>query len=165
MNLDEIKGCIDEINITDLNKLKDIILHRKNIIIIGNGGSNAISSHISQDYTKSLGKRAISFSDSSRLTCYINDYGMENAYVKFIEHFVDKDSLVILISSSGNSPNIINAAEYCKNNTIDMIILSGFNTDNNLRKYSNYSLLDFWVNSKDYGVVECTHEIILHSVI
>ena len=165
MELNELKKCIDDINIENLTTLKNIVKSSKNIIIIGNGGSNAISSHISQDYTKSLGKKAISFSDSSRLTCYINDYGMDQAYAKFIEHFFENGTLVILISSSGNSMNIINAAEYCKNKNINMITLSGFDIDNKLKRYKNNSLLHFWVDSHDYGVVECTHEIILHSII
>lgn len=164
MKIEELKRCIEEINLDDLNRLKMIIESSSNIIIIGNGGSNAISSHISQDYTKSLGKKALSFSDSSRLTCYMNDYGIEQAYVKFIEHF-NEDSLIILISSSGNSQNIISAAEYCKNNNLRMITLSGFDKKNRLREYSDASLLHFWVDSSDYGIVECLHEIILHSVI
>ncbi len=165
MELNEIKRCIDNINVGDLNILKNIVESSKSIIIIGNGGSNAISSHISQDYTKSLGKKSISFSDSSRLTCYINDYGIEQAYAKFIEHFFESGTVVILISSSGNSMNIIKAAEYCKNNNIDMVTLSGFDINNKLKGYTDSSLLHFWVDSHDYGVVECTHEIILHSII
>lgn len=165
MNIGELKKCIDEINTDDLSKLKEIISMNKKIIILGNGGSNAISSHISQDYTKELGKFALSFSDSARLTCYINDYGMENAYMKFIEHFSDSDTLIILISSSGNSDNIVNAAKYCINNNLKLILLSGFNRDNLINSLSNKSLLSFWVDSLDYGVVEITHETILHSVI
>ena len=84
-----------------LIRLKKIIDSSQEIIIIGNGGSNAIASHISQDYTKVLGKKSFSFSDPSRLTCYINDYGNENAYAKFLEHFSSANTTVILISSSG----------------------------------------------------------------
>jgi D-sedoheptulose 7-phosphate isomerase len=163
MNIDDLKRCLNDIKYEDLEKLKDIILSKSKIIILGNGGSNAISSHISQDYTKALGKESISFSDAARLTCYINDYGMEKAYCKFIEHFADPETLVILISSSGNSENIINSAEYCVDKH-DMIILSGFNKDNKLNSYSDKSLLSFWVDSKEYGVVESIHEIILHSL-
>jgi D-sedoheptulose 7-phosphate isomerase len=165
MNIDELKKCIDDIDKDDLVKLENIINNRKNIIIIGNGGSNAVASHISQDYTKALGKRALSFSDSSRLTCYMNDYGVEQAYIKFIEHFAYSDTLIILISSSGNSLNIINSVEYCNNSKLDVITLSGFDKDNKLNQLSNNSILHFWVNSNDYGIVECTHEIILHSII
>jgi D-sedoheptulose 7-phosphate isomerase len=165
MKIEELKNCLDKINQTDLDKLRNIITEKERIIIIGNGGSNAIASHISQDYTKALGKKAISFSDSSRLTCYMNDYGIDMAYVKFLEHFVEEKTLVILISSSGNSSNIVNAAQYCVDNNIEMIILSGFLFENKLNTYIDNSVLNFYVQSMDYGVVECTHEIILHSVI
>ena len=132
---------------------------------MGNGGSNAITGHVAQDYTKALGKKAICFCDSSRLTCYANDYGWENAYTEFLRQFAEKDSLVILISSSGNSKNILNAAQFCAGK-YNMITLSGFDSDNKLRtEYRHDSLLHFYVPSKDYGIVEYLHGIILHSVI
>jgi D-sedoheptulose 7-phosphate isomerase len=163
MNIDDLKRCLNNIKYENLEKLKDIILSKDKIIILGNGGSNAISSHIAQDYTKALGKKGLAFSDASRLTCYMNDYGIERAYCKFIEHFAEPDTLVILISSSGNSDNIVNSAEYCVDKH-DMIILSGFDKNNKLNSYSDKSLLSFWVDSKEYGVVESIHEIILHSL-
>jgi len=146
---------------------KDLLLDTVNrytdIIIIGNGGSNSVASHIAQDYTKELDKRAISFSDPSRLTCYINDYGRDQAYVEFLKDFTRKDTLVILISSSGNSMNIVNAAVYCELNRINYIAVSGFNEDNKLNNLN--SKLKFWVDSSDYGIVECTHQAFLHSIL
>lgn len=166
MNLQNFKTCLYDINETDLQSLKDIVDKYEKIIILGNGGSNGISCHIAQDYTKMLGKRALCFGDSSRLTCYANDYGWENAYVKFIEHFADEDTLIILISSSGNSQNILNCAKYSLENNLSIVTLSGFYSDNQLKKqYEDKSLVHFYVNSTDYGIVECLHEIILHSVI
>jgi D-sedoheptulose 7-phosphate isomerase len=165
MDLNELKKCINQIEKDTLDKLKNIILSKKQIIILGNGGSNSISSHISQDYTKVLKIKSFSFSDPSRLTCYINDYGQDQAYVKFIEHFYQQETLVILISSSGNSMNIVNSAEYCKNNNIDFITLSGFDFTNKLKSYDDFTLINFWVDSHDYGIVELTHEIILHSIL
>jgi D-sedoheptulose 7-phosphate isomerase len=165
MNLQKFKNCLNEIDQISLDKLNDIIKNSRNIIILGNGGSNAISCHIAQDYTKMLGKRAMCFGDSSRLTCYANDYGWENAYTKFIEHFAEEDTLVILISSSGNSENILKAAEYCVGK-YRLVTLSGFSPNNKLKEnYSDKSLIHFYVGSTDYGIVECLHEVILHSVI
>lgn len=136
------------------------------IIILGNGGSNAIASHIAEDYTKAIKKISLSFSDAPRLTCYANDYGYDQAFVQFIKEFVENKSLVILISSSGNSANIVNCAEYCVANSIDFITLSGFASHNKLRTISEQSnVLNFWIDSNDYGVIECVHEAILHSVI
>ena len=96
MKLNELKREIDRIKILQA-ELENIVDNHQNIIIIGNGGSNSVASHISQDYTKQLDKRCISFSDPSRLTCYINDYGRDEAYVEFLKDFADKDTLVILI--------------------------------------------------------------------
>lgn len=165
MNLNEYEKCFAAIDRNKLQKLKEIINYSQNIIVLGNGGSNAISCHIAQDYTKVLQKKALCFGDSSRLSCYANDYGWENAYAKFIEHLAHPKSLVILISSSGNSQNILNAAKYCANRH-DLITLSGFSETNELKtKFESQSLLHFWIDSCDYGIVECLHELILHSVI
>jgi len=164
MKLVEIRQQLECISNDLVKSLKRIIGDHQDIIIIGNGGSNSIASHIAQDYTKQLKKRCLSFSDPSRLTCYINDYGMENAYTQFIKEFSTNDSLVILISSSGNSPNIYNATTFCAKEKIPFIILTGFRSDNKVRKsYGQNALLEYWVNSENYGVVECMHQIFLHT--
>lgn len=162
-----IKSELDKLNFLDLENLKVIITKNDSeIIILGNGGSNAISAHIAEDYTKALKKRAHAFTDGARLTCYSNDYGYENAFCQFLKEFSTEKSLVILISSSGNSINILNCADYCKQNKISYIILTGFDENNRLKaNHKETALLDFWIDSKNYGVVECLHEIILHSVI
>lgn len=136
------------------------------VILLGNGGSNAIASHMAEDYTKVIGKRSICFSDAPRLTCYANDYGYENAFVQFLKEFSDKKSLVILITSSGNSENILRCADYCCSEGIEFVALTGFSEKNKLRsEYGGRAKQEFWIDSTDYGVVECLHEIILHSVI
>jgi D-sedoheptulose 7-phosphate isomerase len=163
MNLDKLKLEIDKITEVDKGNLGYFINNHKEIIIIGNGGSNSIASHISQDYTKVLDKKSYSFSDPSRLTCYINDYGRDNAYAEFLNDFVDEDTLVILISSSGNSMNIVNAAKYCENNKITYLALTGFDKNN---KLNNMNPMWRWhVDSDDYGIVECVHQILLHSIL
>lgn len=143
--------------------LKRLVDKFNDIIIIGNGGSNAIASHICVDYTKFLNKRAISFSDAPRLTAYINDYGRDEAYKQFISEFATKKTLVILISSSGNSNNIVNAAQYCEDNNFTYAALSGFKSSNKLNNMN--ANFKFWVDAESYGVVECAHEILLHSIV
>ena len=139
--------------------------HQK-IIILGNGGSQAVASHIAQDYTKKLGKRSFTFSDPSRLTCYINDFGMEHANVEFLKQFADSDTLVIIISSSGNSMNMVNAADWCSQLGVRFICMTGFDSSNKMRQLkSEYKVFDYWVDSKDYGIVECVHQIFLHSIL
>jgi len=163
MKLNELKNEIERIKHYK-NDLEHIIDSHQNIIIIGNGGSNSVASHISQDYTKQLNKRCISFSDPSRLTCYINDYGRDEAYVEFLKDFADKDTLVILISSSGNSMNIFNCARFCKSLGIKFILLSGFDKDNRLNTFDG-GVMKYWVDSHDYGVVETAHQVLLHSIL
>ena len=86
MNLKDFDNAVK--NVSLYTKLLDKIISNYNdIIILGNGGSNSIASHIAQDYTKVLGKNAITFSDPSRLTCYANDYGFENANKMFLQEF------------------------------------------------------------------------------
>lgn len=166
MNLKDLKRNLEEIDEKDVLALSNLLQNRDLILLIGNGGSNAVCSHLAQDYTKALGKKALSFSDASRLTCYINDYGSENAYAKFVEHFSTKNSLCILISSSGNSTNILKTAQYCVENSVDFIILTGFDESNSLRtQYSQQAKLSYYVASHDYGIVENLHSIFLHAVI
>lgn len=165
MNLQEFKKCFEMFSEQEQNRLKEIINSHHDIIILGNGGSSAVASHISEDYTKMLGKRAITFSDSAMLSCYANDYGWDYAYQKYLEHFLISNSLVILISSSGKSKNILNAAHYVRGKA-NLLTLSGFEKDNPLRTdFANSSLMHFYVESKDYGIVELMHNLILHSVI
>ncbi len=166
MKLEEFKAKLAQIEEAQVKDLEELVHFYKNIIILGNGGSTAIASHMSQDYTKQLQKRAYTFSDSSRLTCYINDYGMENAYLQYIKEFATPATLVILISSGGESLNIRQVATYCGRQAIPYIILSGFKEDNSLRTESaSLALLDYWVDSEDYGVVECLHQVFLHTVV
>lgn len=163
MKIEELTMVLNKIEPSTLLKLKELVVSHRKIIILGNGGSSSIASHISQDYTKKLGKCAFTFSDSSRLTCYINDYGMELAYRQFLQEFSETGTLVILISSSGNSANILNCADYCKTTGLGFITVTGFDEQNLLRRnFASDSLLDVWVDSKDYGVVECAHQVILH---
>ena len=135
------------------------------IIILGNGGSNSVASHISQDYMKFHGKKVCVFSDPSMLTMLSNDFGYEHAYTEFLRYHVEDDTLVVLISSSGESLNILNCMEHCEKNDIDYGVLTGFNLHNSLRRRSKDSKFNYHVDSESYGVVECVHQIFLHGVV
>ena len=135
------------------------------IIILGNGGSSSVASHISQDYMKFQGKRVSILSDPSMLTMLTNDYGYENAYQKFLEYYVEENSLVVLLSSGGESDNILNCLTWCEENSVDYGILTGFSPDNTIRSRATNSLWNYYINSEDYGVVECIHQIFLHGVV
>jgi D-sedoheptulose 7-phosphate isomerase len=150
---------------TQFKKFKDVFSKTNDIVILGNGGSNSVASHISQDYVKFHGKRSMVFSDPSMLTCFINDFGMENAYVKFLEAYSTQDSLIILISSGGESKNILNCIEWCEQTYKKYGILTGFDQNNSARKLAKKALWNYHIPSKSYGIVECVHQIFLHGVV
>ena len=148
-----------------VDELRDIIGNYDNILIVGNGGSNAIASHAASDFTNVLHKNAQAFTDATLLTCYINDYGMANAYLRWIQGFgPDFDMLIILISSSGESKNIVNCAKWCSKQRIPFITLTGFDKNNKLNNIKGAEL-NMWVDSKIYGIIENSHGIFLHSII
>ena len=87
---------------------------KKKVIIFGNGGSAAISSHVSIDLTKNAKIRSINFNEADLLTCFSNDYGYEKVFSKSLEFYADVGDVVIIISASGKSKNLLEAAKICK---------------------------------------------------
>ena len=134
----------------------------KKVIIAGNGGSAAMASHVAVDFTKAACIRAINFNEADLITCFANDYGYENWVAKALEAYADKGDLVILISSSGKSQNILNAAEKATEMGLSVITVSGFLTGNPLRKLGD---LNLWVDSTKYNIVEMTHHVWLVAII
>ena len=128
------------------------------VYIVGNGGSSSIASHVSVDFAKVAKVKSATFNNANLITCFANDYGYENWVVEAIKSYMSKNDMIILISSSGKSKNIINAAKYCKNKSIDLITLSGFKNNNPLKKLGN---INFYINSNQYNFIEMCHHIIL----
>ena len=134
----------------------------KKVIVVGNGGSAAMASHVAVDFVKAASIRAINFNEADLITCFANDYGYENWVAKALEAYSDKGDLVILISSSGKSQNILNAAEKGTEIGLSVITVSGFLTDNPLRKLGDLNLC---VDSTEYNIVEMTHHVWLVAMI
>jgi len=118
---------------SEFEKYQKAFNEHERIIILGNGGSNSVASHISQDYMKFFNKKVSIFSDASMITMLANDFGYEESYLQFLKYHVEPDTLVILISSSGESENIIKCQKYCEDKNIAYGILSGFLINNRLR--------------------------------
>ena len=137
----------------------------KRIIILGNGGSSSVASHISQDYMKFHKKKVSILSDPSMITMLTNDFGYDWAYQKFLEYYVEIDTLVIIMSSGGESENMINCLNWCEENKVSYGVLTGFSENNTIRKNAKNSLWNYYINSDSYGVVECVHQIFLHGVV
>lgn len=163
---DTIMGAIKSVEVDLLIDLADLVSNTQmsggKIIIVGNGGSAAISSHVSVDFTKAAKIRAVNFNEADLLTCYSNDFGYENWVSEALISFCDPQDLVLLISSSGESPNILNAAKFANDNGISLVTFSGFSEDNKLRKMGK---INFWCNSTNYNVVESVHQTWLLSVV
>ena len=103
-----------------------------------------------------------SFDNSAHLTCFANDYGFENWVKKTIEIFANKNDLIILLSASGNSKNMIKAAEYCKIKRLNFFSITGFLETNKLNKISKNFI---WIDSKSYNKVELSQLFVLLSII
>jgi len=152
-----------------LNKIitaKDVLLKAKKnnrkIMIFGNGGSAAIASHVSVDLTKNAKIRCVNYNEADLITCFSNDYGYEKWIEKTIEFYGDNQDVLILISSSGRSKNMINACKAAKGKKIEKIItFTGHDENNPLSKLGD---LNFWINSKAYNFVENTHQLWLLTI-
>ena len=132
------------------------------IIFIGNGGSASIASHQAIDFFKNGGMRAICFNDSSLLTCLSNDFGYQYIFEKPIEMFADNGDILVAISSSGKSENIIRGVDAGRKTGCQIITMSGFKPNNPLRSKGE---LNFYVPSDSYGYVEIAHLILCHSMV
>jgi D-sedoheptulose 7-phosphate isomerase len=132
------------------------------VMFVGNGGSAAIASHQAVDYWKNGGMRAVSFNDGALLTCVGNDFGYAHVFEKPIEMFADPGDVLIAISSSGRSENILRAAAAGARARCRVITLSGFGVDNPLRRLGE---LNFYLPSDSYGYVEITHLAICYCIL
>ena len=149
----------------EFQKFKEAFDSHDRVIVLGNGGSSSVASHISQDYMKFQGKRVSILSDPSMITMLTNDFGYEFAYQKFLEYYVEKETLVVLMSSGGESDHILNCQTWGEENKVDYGILTGFSPENTIRSRATNALWNYYINSSDYGVVECVHQIFLHGVV
>ena len=156
----------DEKVVDNLIKIKNLIIKvKKNnskVLIFGNGGSAAIASHVSVDLTKNVKVKAMNFNEADLITCFSNDYGYEKWIEKTIEFYADKKDIIILISSSGKSKNMINACKAARKKKIEKIItLTGNKKNNPLSKLGDINL---WVDSNIYNHIENIHQIWLLSI-
>lgn len=142
--------------------MNNLSFKNKKIIFIGNGGSAGIASHCAIDYMRNGRMRSSCFNEGALLTCFSNDYGYEHVFSEPIAMHADEGDIVVAISSSGQSPNILNGAKTAKDAGCHVITLSGFQPDNPLRSLGDWNI---YVPSDQYGYVELAHQIILHTVL
>ena len=157
----------DERTIEQLEEVADLlkVVHSdgKKTLIFGNGGSAAIASHFSVDLTKNAGLRCINCNEADLITCFANDYGFERWVEKAVDFYGDEGDLLIVISSSGSSKNMLNGVKAARNGKFKAVItFSGFEKNNPLRQVGDINL---WVDSKAYNFVENIHQVWLLAVV
>jgi D-sedoheptulose 7-phosphate isomerase len=131
------------------------------LYVVGNGGSASVASHAVTDFLNVGKLRATTVHDSSLITCMANDFGYEAAYARILSILAKPSDVLVAISSSGRSPNIVNAVNAFRNQGGVAITLSGFSSDNPLRGLGHYNI---WLDSADYGSVEIGHQFVLHNL-
>ncbi len=132
------------------------------IFFIGNGGSSAIASHMTADFMKNGGMKTYSLYDNAVTTCMGNDYGYEHVFSRPLEFLGQKDGLLVAVSSSGNSPNIVNAINTANAKNMETITFTGFQKDNKARQLG---AINVYVPSEKYGIVESIHNLMLQQVV
>jgi len=143
--------------------LKDVHNAGKKTLIFGNGGSAAMASHFSVDLTKNAGLRCVNFNEADLITCFANDYGFDRWVEKAVDFYGDEGDLLIVISSSGSSKNMLNGVKAARNGNFQAVVtLSGFAENNPLSQLGDINL---WIDSRAYNFVENIHQIWLLAIV
>lgn len=149
-----------------IDSLVEVFTECKNngrqLFFIGNGGSSAIASHMTADYMKNGGMKTYSLYDNAVTTCMGNDYGYEYVFSKPLEFLINENDILVAISSSGNSKNILNAINVAKEKKAVVITLTGFSSDNSARQMGD---INIYVPNNKYGIVESIHNIVLQQIV
>jgi D-sedoheptulose 7-phosphate isomerase len=152
-------GSLDESMQRCVEALQIVRRHCRTVHLIGNGGSASVVAHAQNDLVKACGIPAMIHQDVPLMTAYGNDHGYGQAYADALDVWIDASDVLIAVSSSGASTNIINAVLKVKSAGAMVVTCSGFKSDNPLRQLGD---LNFYVPSSDYGQVELTHAALLH---
>lgn len=132
---------------------------KKKIIFIGNGASASMASHISADLGKNGQIRTQVFTDLSLVTACANDINSASIFSTPLAVHADPGDILLAISSSGNSPNILNACFTARQQGMTIFTFSAMRKDNSLRKLGD---LNFYVPTRTYGMAETAHASLLH---
>ena len=131
----------------------------RKVLLVGNGGSAAIMSHLHNDLTKAVGVRAMVFNEPALLSALANDEGYESVFERPVDLWADQGDVLIAISSSGRSENILAAVRTAVTRGCSVVTLSGFSASNPLRRMGHINL---YVPSDHYGMVEQGHSVLTH---
>lgn len=145
-----------------LSLLSEVQKSGRTQFFMGNGASAAFAEHMALDWTKNGGVRSLSPSSSVLLSALANDLSFQDAYAIYLDRYAQAGDVVLTISSSGNSGNILKAISKAREMSCKVITLSGLKPDNQSRKLGD---VNFYVPARTYGVVECAHQVLLHMIL
>jgi D-sedoheptulose 7-phosphate isomerase len=173
-NISGLKVCLDSLSVWDaagealepdvafsrLQKATLQLRHTGNIIyFIGNGASASMASHISADLAKNARLHTKVLTDLSLITALANDLCYEEVFAEPLRWQMRKGDMLVAISSSGQSPNILRAAQEARDRGGVVVTMSAMKPDNPLRTMGSFS---FYVPADTYGLAETSHAAILH---
>lgn len=161
-SINDLDGNDEKFMAEIMSLLRIVKIKRQCVYFIGNGGSAGIAIHMTSDYLKNGGIRTRSMFDPSTITCLGNDFGYEHIFSKQLELVANEGDVLVAISSSGNSPNILNAIRVAKEKKCKVVTFSGFRADNKLRQMGD---INVYVPIEEYGIVESIHNMILQQIV
>ena len=138
----------------------DVKAARGTIHFAGNGASACMASHMAVDWTKNAGVRALAYNDLGYLTAIGNDLGYDQTFAQPVAWFAEPGDLLVTISSSGNSPNVLKAIAAAREKKIPVVTFSGMKANNASRVAGD---LNVFVPGWTYGLIECAHQVLLHA--
>ncbi len=169
--LDNLKRVIDSLDVASIEKavslIRDAWHDKRQVIVCGNGGSALTASHYINDWNKmaylATGRpfRGVCLADNMGLiTAYANDLSYDVIYAEQLKNQMDEGDLVIVVSGSGNSPNVVRAVEYANANGGITLAICGYD-GGKIKQLAQHSL---WVQSMDMQVCEDLHFVFGHMV-
>ena len=175
--LDKVKELIDRIEVTDIfhitksyeagvreivELLKKCKKQRNGLFFCGNGGSAGIAQHMTADFLKNGGIQTHSLYEQTTLTCISNDLTYDFVFCRQLELMAGSEDILIAISSSGESENIVKAINTMHQIKGNVITFTGFRKDNRIRKLGDVNI---YVPTEHYGMVESIHNIVLQHIV
>ncbi|MCP4679647.1 MAG: SIS domain-containing protein [Deltaproteobacteria bacterium] len=176
-NVRNLERCLSNLSVRDgtLNSLEPdeafgevserveaIRKSRRTLYLIGNGASASMASHISADLAKNAHVHTQVFSDLSLITAIANDMGYKNVFSEPLRRRMKPGDMLLAISSSGESPNILHAVHTAQELGGHVTTLSAMKRDNSL---SRMGTINFYVPADTYGLAESCHAAILHHMV
>jgi D-sedoheptulose 7-phosphate isomerase len=170
--LDDLRVAIDTLPRDRLVELGDVLYRAyrdgKNVFTLGNGGSASTASHMAADLAKNTIERnmrrfrILSLNDNTALlTALANDLGYDQVFSEQLKNFIRAGDLLIVISGSGNSPNVIAAIECARERSAEVAAILGFDGG----RAAELADISIVVGSHHYGIVEDVHLVINHVLV